>query len=156
MASVSPRSRIAAIPPSVNSGTSAGRSSFATSASGPAGTCTTRNPGSTTTSRGRSLVQARVYTSHSTPAWASADTSSRTYTFMPPLSPTPGWTSGDVWKERTASRRTTGQTLPKPRRFPLGRVRPRARLRRGLVGLLLGDEGLVDPHEGLLLLLGEL
>ena len=28
-----------------------------------------------------------VKTSAATPAWASADTSSRTYTFMPPLSP---------------------------------------------------------------------
>ena len=40
------------------------------------------------------------------PAWARDDTSSRTYTFMPPLSPTPGWASGEEWRERTASRRT--------------------------------------------------
>ena len=54
---------------------------------GPAGTCTTRWPGSTWTTSGRPGRSARVYVVHSTPAWASAETSSRTYTFMPPLSP---------------------------------------------------------------------
>ena len=49
---------------------------------------------------------ARVYVVQSTPAWASADTSSRTYTFMPPLSPEPGCSSGDVWSEMTATRCT--------------------------------------------------
>jgi hypothetical protein len=43
---------------------------------------------------------------HSTPAWASADATSRTYTFIPPLSPDPGWISGDVCSEINATRFT--------------------------------------------------
>ena len=61
----------------MKAGTSAGRSSLAASW-GPASTCTTRKPGSTTTSGASSGDQARVNTSQSTPAWASDDTSSRT------------------------------------------------------------------------------
>src|SRR3954453_2468895 len=68
--------------------------------------CTTRCPGSTCTTSGRPGRDARVYVVHSTPAWANADPNSRTYTFMPPLSPDPGWTSGDVWSERTETLRT--------------------------------------------------
>ena len=48
----------------------------------------------------------------STPAWASAETSSRTYTFMPPLSPAPGCTRGDVWSESIANRRTASFNSP--------------------------------------------
>ncbi len=68
---------------------------------------TTRWPGSTTTSSGRPSRSARVNVVLSTPAWASAETSSRTYTFIPPLSPEPGCSSGDVWSEITAARCTT-------------------------------------------------
>src|SRR5688500_18132964 len=64
---------------------------------------------------------------------------------MPPLSPVPGWARGDVWKERTASRRTTSQTLPSGSGFPRSRIVPGR----------LADEGLVDAQQGLLLLLGE-
>ena len=53
----------------------------------------------------------RVYVVHSTPAWASDDTISRTYTFMPPLSPEPGCSSGEVCSEITATRRTAVETL---------------------------------------------
>ena len=58
------------------------------------------------------VAMARVYVVHSTPAWASADTSSRTYTFMPPLSPEPGWagaTCGAKARRRVARR---CETLP--------------------------------------------
>src|SRR5688572_23250564 len=64
---------------------------------------------------------------------------------MPPLSPVPGWASGDVWKERTASRRTTGQTLPSGSGFP----------RRRFFSLRLAHEGGVDAQQRLLLLLGQ-
>ena len=45
------------------------------------------------------------------PAWASADTSSRTYTFIPPLSPEPGWARGDVCSESMANRCTVRSVL---------------------------------------------
>src|SRR5215210_5130914 len=84
--------------------------------------CTTRWPGSTCTTSGSPGRDARVYVVHSTPACASADTSSRTYTFMPPLSPEPGWASGDVWSESTATRSTEYETLPNRSGFlPSGR-----------------------------------
>src|SRR3954451_9194844 len=79
------------------------------------------------------------------PACASDDTSSRTYTFMPPLSPAPGWASGDVWSERTASVRTKAQTLSGDGRFLDWRRR---------AGVLV-LERLVDAHEGLLLILAD-
>src|SRR3954451_5910002 len=68
---------------------------------------------------------------------------------MPPLSPMPGWTRGDVCSERTASERTRSGTLPGELCFPFGDA-------RGLVlcGVpVLMTEGLVDPDEGLLLVL---
>src|SRR4051812_8732699 len=65
---------------------------------------------------------------------------------MPPLSPAPGWASGDVWRERTASVRTRWQTLPGGGRFLD---------RRGGAALVLVLEGLVDAHEGLLLVLAD-
>ena len=66
----------------------------------------TRKPGSTSTTAGCVGDSARVYTSHSTPARASAEASARTYTFMPPPSPAPGCASGEVCIENTATRRT--------------------------------------------------
>src|SRR4051812_1575023 len=39
---------------------------------------------------------------------------------MPPPSPNPGWASGDVCSERTASLRTMGGTLPSASLFPTG------------------------------------
>src|SRR5881275_426488 len=148
MASTSLLSRRCASTPAVNASTVSGNRSLGRSGS-PAAMCTTRKPGSTSTMSGWSPSHRRVKTVECTPAWASDDTSSRTYTFMPPLSPTPGWTSGDVWKERTASRRTTGQTLPSGSGFPLVDLTCAARP-------LLGHERLVDPHQCLFLLLGEL
>jgi|CXWK01.1.fsa_nt_gi hypothetical protein len=91
---------------SPNSVSTLGSCSLARS-KGPAGTCTTRWPGSTTTTSGWSALVRRVKVVHSTPACDSAETSSRTYTFMPPLSPEPGWASGEVWSESTAARCTT-------------------------------------------------
>ena len=64
------------------------------------------------TSAGSPARCARVYVVHSTPAWASADATSRTYTFIPPLSPAPGCSSGDVCSEIIATLFTTSGTLP--------------------------------------------
>ena len=52
---------------------------------------------------GKSAASARVYTSQRTPARAIEVASSRTYTFMPPPSPVPGWASGDVCMQSTAT-----------------------------------------------------
>jgi hypothetical protein len=82
--------------PAVNWSRCWASSSLATDALGPAGTWWTLNPGSTSATGGRPRRQDRVNTSQSTPAPASADDSSRTYTFMPPPSPVPGWVSGEV------------------------------------------------------------
>ena len=90
--------------PSANSSTTAGSASLAMGAGGPAEMWWTRNPGSMLMVAGRSSDQARVNTSHTTPARARAEDSSRTYTFMPPPSPVPGWASGEVCRESTARR----------------------------------------------------
>src|SRR5690606_40216364 len=103
---------------------------------------------------------------------------------MPPLSPRPGWTNGEGWRERTArvrmGRRVRSATRPvrpgqhpSPAAYfggspglhgggPLGRYRLAIGIGRvGLVGgvgagaLVLDPERLVDVHEGLHLLLGE-
>src|SRR4051812_38921346 len=72
---------------------------------------------------------------------------------MPPLSPTPGWTSGDVCRERTASERTRCRTLAGEFRFPFGHLhRFLGRFGPGDVAVLV-PEGLVDPDQGLLLVL---
>src|SRR5437660_9267962 len=105
--------------PSTNSGTTSARCSFDIGAGGPASTWCTRTPASTSTSGARPGRQDRVYTSQSTPARARAEESSRTYTFIPPPSPAPGWASGDVCSERTASLRTMGGTLPSASLFPV-------------------------------------
>src|SRR6478735_359239 len=96
----------------------------------PAGTCTTRCPGSTWTTSGRPWRSARVYVVQSTPAWANAETSSRTYTFIPPLSPDPGCSSGDVWRERTATRCTARSKLAVGRQEALVDVEQRLALLR--------------------------
>src|SRR5580704_120414 len=169
--------------PAVNSSTTAGSDSLGSTSSGPAGTWWTRRPGSTSTTGGRSADQARVNTSQATPERARAAVSSRTYTFMPPPSPVPGWANGDVCRERTASRRMAVRSYrrsPKclrrggPRRSGAGDAAGGARrLRRpdrsgggrglgllpgaGLAALVLvvAAEGEVDADEGLLLLLAD-
>ena len=76
------------------------------------GTPVSLSAGSTFTVGESPRRSARVYTSHTTPARASAVASSRTYTFMPPPSPVPGCASGDVCIDRTTTfmqaMRTTG------------------------------------------------
>ncbi len=64
--------------PSANSSTTEGRASLAMGLGGPAETKWTRNPGSMSITDGRSSDQARVKTSHATPARARAADSSRT------------------------------------------------------------------------------
>src|SRR6266511_234624 len=55
--------------------------------------------------------------SDSTPARASSLASARTWTFMPPESPTPGGASGEEWTESTATLRTPGS--PQSDAWPL-------------------------------------
>src|SRR5271163_964908 len=59
---------------------------------------------------------------------------------MPPPSPVPGWARGDVWRERTASRRMA------PRAYR----RPGKSLRPGLRGMLgrLGGGGMLGGTGG--------
>src|SRR5256885_632032 len=71
---------------------------------------------------------------------------------MPPPSPAPGWASGDVCNERTASLRTTGGTLPGWALFPACRGWVDARHEHALV--LVPERG-VDLDERLLLRLGQ-
>src|SRR5688572_16772106 len=97
---------------SANGSTSAGSSCFGTGPTGPAGMCTTRKPGSTTTTGGCSAWSARVKTSQATPARANADASARTYTFMPPPSPAPGCANGEVCTLSMASRLTDMSVEP--------------------------------------------
>src|SRR3954469_21029041 len=110
---------------------------------------------------GTSALSARVKTSHSTPARASAADSSRTYTFIPPPSPDPGCASGEVCIERTASLRTRAATLLRDWFFLLRRhlwlglgLLRRQRGRHGPI-LVLVAEREVDAHDRLLLVLGE-
>src|SRR5690606_7862302 len=70
----------------------------------------------------------------------------RTYTFMPPLSPAPGWASGEVCIESIASRCMVGGTLSGAFGGTPGAVRHVA---------VLPTERVVDAHEGLLLVLGQ-
>src|SRR5688500_8159738 len=83
---------------------------------------------------------------------------------MPPLSPVPGWISGDVCSERTARARTTGETLPSGWRFPPVHIGGGERRLGGRGGglrdedpglLVLVEERLVDAQQRLLLLLGD-
>src|SRR5205085_5335031 len=92
--------------------------------------------------------------------------------FIPPPSPTPGWDSGDVWREITARLRTgisstsSSATAPtqsssvdlgfgaRPGILPSGRKTPGRVGRRGArLGAAL--EGVVDLDEDLLLALGD-
>src|SRR5579875_597543 len=65
---------------------------------------------------------------------------------MPPPSPVPGWASGDVWKERTARRRTgghpivAGETIESPGggRAPAPAGPPRPPLPRPAAGPVAG------------------
>src|SRR3954453_16785675 len=152
--------------PSVKAGTRSPRGGFSPGPGGPAGTWWTRSPGSTRTTGGWAAESARVYTSHSTPARASAAASSRTYTFMPPPSPDPGWARGEVCMERTASVRTAGATLYNVPKFLRARIAGRkvaapvgvgvvqsGHGRRDDAVFVLVPEGEVDAHEHLLLLL---
>src|SRR5271156_6780962 len=70
----------------------------------------TRTPGAISTHGARPLLFARVKISISPPDAASRFATSTMYTFMPPASPVPGWSRGDVWTERVATRR--GRLLP--------------------------------------------
>src|SRR5215210_2181561 len=70
---------------------------------------------------------------------------------MPPLSPVPGCTRGEVWSESTATRRT-GDHRTQAVRSGCGRA---ARLVLGLRAAVLVHEGLVHAEEGLLLGLGQ-
>src|SRR3954454_2180139 len=66
---------------------------------------------------------------------------------MPPLSPDPGWTSGDVWSESTATLRTEIKTLPSRSTFrECGRC-------WSVPG---GDEALVHVEQRLALLSGQI
>ena len=85
----------------------AGSSSFASPSKGPAVTWRTVTPGSSSTTGGRSEEVARVTRSTSTPSAASRRDSSTTYTFIPPASPVPGWSSGEVCTVTMAMRRGT-------------------------------------------------
>src|SRR5215203_4013413 len=70
---------------------------------------------------------------------------------MPPLSPTPGCTRGEVWSESTATRCTGDhrtQAGDSGRRRPPGLV-------LALGPAVLVHEGLVHPEQRLLLRLGE-
>src|SRR3954471_21811885 len=71
---------------------------------------------------------------------------------MPPLSPMPGWTSGDVCSERTASERTRVGTLAGGFCFPFGRGNGFRHFVCRSVTVLVA-EGFVDLDEGLLLVL---
>src|SRR5699024_4708625 len=70
------------------------------------------------TSSGRSGSQRRTYTVVSTPRWASDAVNSRTYTFIPPLSPTPGCSNGEEWRETTARRVTEKFNAPTTLKIP--------------------------------------
>ena len=59
--------------------------------------CRTVTPGTSSTTGGRSLLVALVKISDSMPRWASRLASSTMKTFMPPASPVPGWSRGEVW-----------------------------------------------------------
>src|SRR5437764_1502087 len=72
---------------------------------------------------------------------------------MPPPSPAPGWASGEVCIERTASLRTIGATLLSRLFFPFA-VRP-AHAGRDHAVLVLVAERQIDAHERLLLVLGQ-
>src|SRR3954469_12255014 len=80
------------------------RSSLGSGRRGPASRWTTRTPGSRVTTRSALRWSARVTRSHSTPARTSALANERTYTFIPPPSPVPGWANGDVCNESIATR----------------------------------------------------
>src|SRR3954471_1994801 len=71
---------------------------------------------------------------------------------MPPLSPMPGWTSGDVCNERTASERTRVGTLAGRFCFPFGHGNGFGHFVCRSVAVLVA-EGFVDLDEGLLLVL---
>jgi hypothetical protein len=75
---------------------------------GPAVTCRTVTPGAISTTGGSSLDVARVKISTSTLRCASRLETSTMYTFMPPASPVPGCSSGEVCTERVAIRRGAG------------------------------------------------
>src|SRR5689334_9619372 len=68
-------------------------------------TCRTSTPGAISTTGGSSLHVALVKISTSTPALASRSATSTMYTFMPPASPVPGWSSGDVCTDSVATLR---------------------------------------------------
>src|SRR5688500_3684421 len=67
---------------------------------------------------------------------------------MPPPSPAPGCTRGDVWSEIRATRCTRTETLVRCSTFPDSSLHSE---RSELVGLL-GDETLVHVEQGVLLL----
>ena len=72
--------------------------------------------------RARLCPRQRVNTSMSKPKAPSRAAASRMYTFIPPESPLPGWSAGDVWRLTTAIR---GRTPPAPEApFPLPLTHP--------------------------------
>jgi len=115
---------------------------------GPTSMWTTRKRSSTRVMIGAPGSSRRVKTSHSTPACASPAASARTYTFMPPPSPAPGWASGEVWTLRTATRRTG---ISGCYRDPSFGDRPFT----GALGRRLGLERPVDLDQRLLLALAD-
>src|SRR4029453_1196247 len=115
--------------------------------SGPAGRCSTRTPGSISTTGGSSGEVARVYRSDSMPALASSPARARTVTFMPPESPTPGGASGGGGAERTPTGRV-GRSNTSPR-APHGRRRP-ATVTRSTRGCLPAGAHMLPAFAGYL------
>ena len=82
-----------------------GRSSLGRPSNGPATTLCTSTPGAIGTLGDWSPEVARVKISTSVPRCASRRATSAMYTFIPPASPVPGWSSGDVCTLIMATRR---------------------------------------------------
>ena len=102
--------------PAVTAQSWPGRSCLSSPSNGPAVTCRTVTPGAVSTVGGRAEEVARVKISTSTPDSASRRAVSTTYTFMPPASPVPGWSRGEVCTDSTAILRGTGRRRALSRR----------------------------------------
>jgi hypothetical protein len=88
----------------VNAGRCGTSSSFGTDRAGPAATWRTTTPGRTGTASGAASSSRRVHTVISCPLSASAELSSRTWTFCPPASAPPSAASGLACSETIAMR----------------------------------------------------
>src|SRR6478609_2228813 len=98
---------------------SPGSSSLGSFLGGPARTLCTHTPGDGCSTAGCDAEVDRVKISTSTPVSARAAARALTYTFIPPASPEPGCSMGEVCRERKATRRISDTVPLSPADFAL-------------------------------------